>query len=55
MFRLWTTLAALLALPALTDIPELPPFDEGEIDDIFDRLAGGDSDNDDGDDDEEAS
>ena len=47
MFRLFVTLAALTSLLALTDIPELQPYDEDELEGVFDRLTGGDDDGDD--------
>ncbi|NWF79735.1 MAG: hypothetical protein HXY37_06765 [Chloroflexi bacterium] len=40
--------------PPTPDVPELEPYSDDEIDDLFDRLAGGDDDDDDGDDDDAA-
>jgi hypothetical protein len=34
--------------PPTPDVPELEPYSDDEIDDLFDRLAGGDDDDDDG-------
>jgi hypothetical protein len=55
MLRLLATMFALLSLrtltePSPTDVPELDPFDDDEIDDRFDGLERGDDE--DGEDDE---
>lgn len=53
MIRLLATLVALSTLLALTDVPELEPFDEEVFDDLFDRLERGDGDDDEDQDEEE--
>lgn len=55
MIRLLTTLLALLSLLALTetepaDEPVLQPYDDDEIDAIFERLEHGDEEQKEGDD-----
>jgi hypothetical protein len=52
MIRLLATLVALSTLLALSDVPELEPFDEEAFDDLFDRLERGDEDEDEDNDDE---
>lgn len=53
MIRLCATLFALSTLLALTDVPELEPFDEESFDELFDRLKRGDNDQEDTDDEAE--
>jgi hypothetical protein len=53
MIRRFAALFALVSLLALTVVPELQPYNEDELEGLFDRLTGGDGDDDEEDDESE--